>query len=307
MRNSRTIAINAILFALTIVLTVITSAVPIPGVSIAFLMLLPVLVAAQVERISTAAFTGFVLGLSSLVCAFIFPNVLSPLFYNPLVSVLPRILIGMVSWTAFRYTNIAIDKIADRLNKNKPPKSSIENLPYKRKGARRFAFVSAFSAMTGVITNTAFVLAMMWLFFRNKVVGEMVINAEFFTALLSLNFVIEIAVCAVLVPPIVYAVKLVLKQPLVVNGYDYLKKLNATVIADDAREHVGDSKTEDSICIGQSESINDLDATEIQGALVIDSSENATNNDENTLNIDTKTTGKPDSAVETVPDEKING
>lgn len=238
MRNSRTIAINAILFALTIVLTVITSAVPIPGVSIAFLMLLPVLVAAQVERISTAAFTGFVLGLSSLVCAFIFPNVMSPLFYNPLVSVLPRILIGIVSWTVFRYTNVAIDKIVDRKSKKKNYSTLTESIPLKRKGAKRFTFVSAFSAMTGVITNTAFVLAMMWLFFRNKVVGEMVINAEFFTALLSLNFVIEIAVCAVLVPPIVYAVKLVLKQPLTVNGYDYLKKLHSTISVDNNKDSI---------------------------------------------------------------------
>lgn len=238
MRNSRTIAINAILFALTIVLTVITSAVPIPGVSIAFLMLLPVLVAAQVERISTAAFTGFVLGLSSLVCAFIFPNVMSPLFYNPLVSVLPRILIGIVSWTVFRYTNVAIDKIVDRKSKKKTNSTLTESIPLKRKGAKRFTFVSAFSAMTGVITNTAFVLAMMWLFFRNKVVGEMVINAEFFTALLSLNFVIEIAVCAVLVPPIVYAVKLVLKQPLTVNGYDYLKKLHSTISVDNNKDSI---------------------------------------------------------------------
>lgn len=238
MRNSRTIAINAILFALTIVLTVITSAVPIPGVSIAFLMLLPVLVAAQVERISTAAFTGFVLGLSSLVCAFIFPNVMSPLFYNPLVSVLPRILIGIVSWTVFRYTNVAIDKIVDRKSKKITYSTLTESIPLKRKGAKRFTFVSAFSAMTGVITNTAFVLAMMWLFFRNKVVGEMVINAEFFTALLSLNFVIEIAVCAVLVPPIVYAVKLVLKQPLTVNGYDYLKKLHSTISVDNNKDSI---------------------------------------------------------------------
>lgn len=238
MRNSRTIAINAILFALTIVLTVITSAVPIPGVSIAFLMLLPVLVAAQVERISTAAFTGFVLGLSSLVCAFIFPNVMSPLFYNPLVSVLPRILIGIVSWTVFRYTNVAIDKIVDRKSKKKTYSTLTESIPLKRKGAKRFTFVSAFSAMTGVITNTAFVLAMMWLFFRNKVVGEMLINAEFFTALLSLNFVIEIAVCAVLVPPIVYAVKLVLKQPLTVNGYDYLKKLHSTISVDNNKDSI---------------------------------------------------------------------
>lgn len=264
MRNSRTIAINAILFALTIVLTVITSAVPIPGVSIAFLMLLPVLVAAQVERISTAAFTGFVLGLSSLVCAFIFPNVMSPLFYNPLVSVLPRILIGIVSWTVFRYTNVAIDKIVDRKSKKITYSTLTESIPLKRKGAKRFTFVSAFSAMTGVITNTAFVLAMMWLFFRNKVVGEMVINAEFFTALLSLNFVIEIAVCAVLVPPIVYAVKLVLKQPLIVNGYDYLKKLRSTNSVDNNTDSIESNKDVEQIKINNLDTPDNLEYTEVE-------------------------------------------
>lgn len=287
MRNSRTIAINAILFALTIVLTVINSALPIPGVSIAFLMLLPVLIASQVERLSTAAFTGFVLGLSSLVCAFIFPNVMSPLFYNPLVSVLPRILIGIVSWAVFRYTNIAIDKIVDIVNnkKNRPQSKDTDSL--KRKGAARFPFVSAFSAMMGVITNTGIVLAMMWIFFNNKIVGEMVINAQFFTALLSLNFVIEIAVCAVLVPPIVYAIKIVLKQPLIVNGYDYIKKLRASANIDIVSEVV------------QVEDISELIATESQE---FKESENYTNNgenDENSSKIDINHAVTPDLAVDT--------
>lgn len=287
MRNSRTIAIKAILFALTIVLTVINSALPIPGVSIAFLMLLPVLIASQVERLSTAAFTGFVLGLSSLVCAFIFPNVMSPLFYNPLVSVLPRILIGIVSWAVFRYTNIAIDKIAETVNKkkNKPQSKNAESL--KRKGAARFPFVSAFSAMMGVITNTGIVLAMMWIFFNNKIVGEMVINAQFFTALLSLNFVIEIAVCAVLVPPIVYAIKIVLKQPLVVNGYDYIKKLRASANIDIVSEVV------------QVEDISELIATESQEFKESENYANNGKNDENSSKIDINHAVTPDLAVDT--------
>lgn len=287
MRNSRTIAINAILFALTIVLTVINSALPIPGVSIAFLMLLPVLIASQVERLSTAAFTGFVLGLSSLVCAFIFPNVMSPLFYNPLVSVLPRILIGIVSWAVFRYTNIAIDKIAETVNKkkNKPQSKNAESL--KRKGAVRFPFVSAFSAMMGVITNTGIVLAMMWIFFNKRIVGEMVINAQFFTALLSLNFVIEIAVCAVLVPPIVYAIKIVLKQPLIVNGYDYIKKLRASANIDIVSEVV------------QVEDISELIATESQEFKESENYANNGENDENSSKIDINHAVTPDLAVDT--------
>lgn len=287
MRNSRTIAINAILFALTIVLTVINSALPIPGVSIAFLMLLPVLIASQVERLSTAAFTGFVLGLSSLVCAFIFPNVMSPLFYNPLVSVLPRILIGIVSWAVFRYTNIAIDKIAGSVNKKKNKPQPKDTEPLKRKGAARFPFVSAFSAMMGVITNTGIVLAMMWIFFNNKIVGEMVINAQFFTALLSLNFVIEIAVCAVLVPPIVYAIKIVLKQPLIVNGYDYIKKLRASANIDIATE------------ILQTEDLNESKATDSQEFKESENRANNVDNDENSSKIDINHEVTPELAVDT--------
>lgn len=287
MRNSRTIAINAILFALTIVLTVINSALPIPGVSIAFLMLLPVLIASQVERLSTAAFTGFVLGLSSLVCAFIFPNVMSPLFYNPLVSVLPRILIGIVSWAVFRYTNIAIDKIAGSVNKKKNKPQPKDTEPLKRKGAARFPFVSAFSAMMGVITNTGIVLAMMWIFFNNKIVGEMVINAQFFTALLSLNFVIEIAVCAVLVPPIVYAIKIVLKQPLIVNGYDYIKKLRASANIDIATE------------IAPTEDLSESKATESQEFKEYENHANKANDDENSSKIDINLAVTPELAVDT--------
>lgn len=302
MRNSRTIAINAILFALTIVLTVINSAVPIPGVSIAFLMLLPVLIAAQVEKLSTAAFTGFVLGLSSLVCAFIFPNVMSPLFYNPLVSVLPRIFIGIVSWTVFRYTNIAIDKIANLINKKSPNSPKADAKTLKRKGAARFPIVSAFSAMMGVITNTAFVLAMIWVFFNNKSFEQIVINAEFFTALISLNFVIEIAVCAVLVPPIVYAVKLVLKQPLTVNGYDYLKKLRSTINVDNTLDNIEINND-----VKQIDSLNKPNASDNQDCSGIEREVNKPSNEENSSKIDTNPICLPDSAVGAVPDRKING
>lgn len=293
MRNSRTIAINAILFALTIVLTVINSALPIPGVSIAFLMLLPVLIASQVERLSTAAFTGFVLGLSSLVCAFIFPNVMSPLFYNPLVSVLPRILIGIVSWAVFRYTNIAIDKIVDIVNNKKNRPQPKDTDPLKRKGAARFPFVSAISAMMGVITNTGIVLAMMWIFFNNKIVGEMIINAQFFTALLSLNFVIEIAVCAVLVPPIVYAIKIVLKQPLIVNGYDHIKKLRASANIDIVSEVV------------QVEDISELIATESQEFKESENHANNGDNDENSSKIDINYAVTLDLLVDTATESDV--
>ena len=69
-----------------------------PAASITILHV-PIILAACFIGLPSALFTGAVFGIMSLVQAAMSPSgVLDPLFVNPLVSVLPRILTGLIAW-----------------------------------------------------------------------------------------------------------------------------------------------------------------------------------------------------------------
>ena len=69
-----------------------------PAASITILHV-PIILAACLVGLPSALFTGAVFGIMSLVQAAMSPSgVLDPLFVNPLVSVLPRMLTGLIAW-----------------------------------------------------------------------------------------------------------------------------------------------------------------------------------------------------------------
>ena len=68
----------------------------------ATIMHIPVIIGAIIEGPVVGAIIGLIFGLTSLWNAITQPVVLSPLFYNPLVSVLPRILIGIVAYYVYQ-------------------------------------------------------------------------------------------------------------------------------------------------------------------------------------------------------------
>lgn len=105
-RNKR-LALCGAFSALVIVLTItnlgfITFS---PVVSITILPI-PVILAATLGGLPEGFFVGFVMGLMSLIKAAMSPSgVLDPLFVNPLCSVLPRCLLGVVAWAVWKVLN----------------------------------------------------------------------------------------------------------------------------------------------------------------------------------------------------------
>ena len=66
------------------------------------IMHIPVLLAAMIAGLGGGITTGAVFGIFSLILAATSPTgALDPLFVNPLCSVLPRILLGVVIWALF--------------------------------------------------------------------------------------------------------------------------------------------------------------------------------------------------------------
>lgn len=102
--RTRTIVIAGVLSAISILLAVtpIGYLITIAGLS-ATTMHIPVIIGAVLEGPLVGALIGLVFGVTSLIRAAVAPNgPIDPLFINPLLSVLPRLLIGPAAWLAWR-------------------------------------------------------------------------------------------------------------------------------------------------------------------------------------------------------------
>lgn len=119
---------------------------------------------------------GGVWGILSLVVTIIRPNILTPVFINPLVSVLPRILVGWFSALSF---NALVKHFSDRVS-------------------------LMITAAVGTLTNTVFVLLSILLFASKAFATALGIEesavAVMFVASLGYNFVFEIIAAVIIVP-----------------------------------------------------------------------------------------------------------
>ena len=107
----------------------------------ATIMHIPVIIGAIIEGPVVGATIGLIFGLTSLWNAITQPVLLSPLFINPLVSVLPRILIGIIAYYVYQ----GVYKISKKV------------------------YASGFVAgIIGSIVNTAGVLGMIYILYADK-------------------------------------------------------------------------------------------------------------------------------------------
>ena len=186
--KTRDIAIAAIFLSLILIFVL----VPMPnflGVSMAFIPLLAVILAANVQGLGMGLFTGAAFGFASLINAFINPTLMAPMFYNPLVSIVPRVVIPVTTYFTFKGMKHILGKRSDEAG----------------------TFIAAtISSIVAVCTNTGLVLSMMAAFNFGKTFGSTVINAAFFGGLLGLNFLFEISICAFIAPIITVALRVAL-------------------------------------------------------------------------------------------------
>lgn len=98
------IAVAGVLSAVAVILGITPFGI-IPwfsGTSIT-IMHVPVIIAAILEGPITGAVVGLIFGITSMIKATVSPSgILDPFFANPLISVLPRILIGLITWLVYR-------------------------------------------------------------------------------------------------------------------------------------------------------------------------------------------------------------
>lgn len=140
--NVRKMTLIGVLSSISIIMSMLPFIGYIPiGPIKATIMHIPVIIGAIIEGPLVGAIIGLIFGLTSLWSAITQPVLLSPLFYNPLVSVLPRVLIGVVAYYVFQ----GVYKV-------------IKNI-----------YASGFIAgIVGSLVNTAGVLGMIYILYADK-------------------------------------------------------------------------------------------------------------------------------------------
>lgn len=175
-----------------------------PGLSIT-LIHIPVMIGAIVLGPSAGAMLGGVWGISCIIKALTAPP--SPLdaaiFWNPLVSLIPRILAGWLAGLAF----VGLIRLFRKLSK-------------KEKNSKLAQGIAAgISAAIGSVTNTVLVLSMIYLLYGTQFGEQLGINMVSFGGLLdyimiafAANASLEVVVCVVVSIPVSYALARLLRS-----------------------------------------------------------------------------------------------
>ncbi|WP_024613459.1 ECF transporter S component [Clostridium sp. Ade.TY] len=161
--------------------------IPLPFMK-ATIMHIPVIIGAIVEGPIVGALVGGVFGLFSMYQAFTAPTPLSFIFYNPIIAIVPRVLIGIIAY--YIYT----------LLKNKFKKESIP---------------IGIAAVLGTITNTVGVLGLTYVFYLDQYAKALGISsAAAGTAIATVaatNGIPEALLSALITIPVVLTIKKIKK------------------------------------------------------------------------------------------------
>lgn len=203
--RARYIAVNAVLIAVMVIFCLIMK-IPILPISVAFLPLITLVVGVCLEGKITSFILSFTFGVMSLVGAYLVPSPLAPIFQNPLISLVPRLFVGIIGYGAFLLTKNVLFKIK-KLSQKKD----------------LVIMISTFvCALFIVVSNTALVLPMIYLVYHGQNIGGTSITIEFVLGLVSLNFVIELVVTLIISPIIVKTLYKYTKNVQVIENYEDL-------------------------------------------------------------------------------------
>ncbi len=180
--TTRQIALTAILSAFTMVLALTPlGLIPINPVISITIIHIPVIIAAIVVGPASGMIVGLVFGIFSMINATVNPSLLSPIFLNPIVAIIPRVLIGFVSG----YVYLAMAKITKK---------------------QLTPIAVGVAATAGTLMNTIGVLGMIYVFYGNfvyEVTGVSV--GPFLGSLIVTNSIPELIIGVIVIVLIVKA------------------------------------------------------------------------------------------------------
>ncbi|MDE5991075.1 MAG: hypothetical protein K2H36_05785 [Clostridia bacterium] len=202
-RRSKNLAILALMLALTIFFCF--QPIPIPGgVTLAF-MILPLLIIAQGYDFKMTIILAVLMATINQIAWYTTKAAgpMAPIWQNPIVCMIPRILIGVASYfmgyglrKAFLHPKYRIDEDGTRHLIN---------------GAQIYAkdsVISGASTAVGVVVNTFFCGLFTVLLYNGKILSSGTkISIEYILTWFGINFLIEVISFTVIVPPIILALR----------------------------------------------------------------------------------------------------
>ncbi|MBQ2908427.1 MAG: hypothetical protein IJE56_00565 [Clostridia bacterium] len=183
--NAKTVAFLGVMFALIFVFLLVETYVfsAFFGAFTPCALTLPLAIALSLSGSKKPmVIGGTLLGCASFLLAIFISN---PIFINPLISILPRLFIGVVAYGVY-----FLLKKACASSKNTFVK---EILP------------CAVAGVFGTLSNSVCTIFMMWVFSAAEL-------AAVFTTIISINFVAEVVASAVLVPIYVRVINKIVKK-----------------------------------------------------------------------------------------------
>ena len=185
--ETRQIAVVGMLSAISIVLGASgIGFIPLPMAK-ATIMHIPVIIGAILEGPIVGLAAGLIFGIFSIIQNMTNPSLLSFAFLNPLVSVLPRMLIGVTTYYAYK-------------------------IPFVKNDAVK----TGIGAAVGTLTNTVLVLGMIYFLYAAEFAQKMGVESnQAAAAILGIaltNGPAEIIVSIAISIPIVLAVKKIVKK-----------------------------------------------------------------------------------------------
>lgn len=203
--RSKDIAIAGLFVAIVAVMTFVPMLGMIPLVFLSVnIVLVPILVCAQTTNPLVSVIVSTFFGIFSMIRAYVNPAGAGVLYFavqNPLVSVLPRAMIGIVA----HYSYKGLKKLF---------KGSEDAEPIRGYGRRlkKNSIPSVISAILGTATNTLLFLGMLVVIYNGDMLSTgTAIGLPWAMGIVATNFLPEVIVAAIMVPLIVTAVERAIK------------------------------------------------------------------------------------------------
>lgn len=183
-KETRNLVVTGLMLSLTLILTFTPLGfIQVPPISIT-IMHLPVIVAGIIAGPVSGLIVGLGMGLASMFRALTSANIADKLFVNPLISVFPRIFIGITAYYSYTFVRTIL-------------------LKFKQSDLLRGGLAATVGALVGTLTNTVLVLSMIYIFLYSKDTGLF----DFIMAVVSVNIALEAVAAVVVCVPIVIVIE----------------------------------------------------------------------------------------------------
>lgn len=153
----------------------------------ATIMHLPVIIGAIIEGPIVGMAVGLCFGLFSMYQAITAPTITSFVFLNPIIALIPRILIGVTTYYSYKFLEKKFKKLS-----------------------------VAFSAAIGTLTNTTLVLGLIYFIYAEQYANALgkdpSLAGKFIASVGFINGVPELIVSVLLTVPIIMAIKKIQKK-----------------------------------------------------------------------------------------------